>query len=395
MNKSKLTPQDGDLFAMIREITKVDIVVNEKPGNYEIHVCVEDLPKETTEALTAAVAGRLGKRFISNETDGTAITYFCQYGDWKNYPEEIRTDEMPITPIPGTRYCRTLKEVDAIKVDRERLEDLQKFTGGGTMTIPRTPGAIAKYEFKDNHGIILTAPEFSYIVREESGKIYVMDYRKFIRDFESKTAFIVIDDIMDEKKPTPEQLKYWFERLPQIWEEIQRGAKTLFDSEFGTDIFSRFRKLKEEYNETTEAFDDLLKTPGMFDDENAINHLIDEVGDLQAVLFHIQTILGTNPKALLTGSMEKVVERKTNPNFKRFVKESPATVADGVNQWEKADKTFDQYPDGTKANGTAGEIWVKVPGGWKDEKTGKVDPHLGANWTGEILIPSKMNEEPE
>ena len=55
MNKSKLTPQDGDLFAMIREITKVDIVVNEKPGNYEIHVCVEDLPKETTEALTAAV----------------------------------------------------------------------------------------------------------------------------------------------------------------------------------------------------------------------------------------------------------------------------------------------------------------------------------------------------
>ena len=254
MNKSKLTPQDGDLFAMIREITKVDIVVNEKPGNYEIHVCVEDLPKETAEALTAAVAGRLGKRFISNETDGTAITYYCQYGDWKNYPEEIRTEEMQITPVPGTRYCRTLKEVDAIKVDRERLEDLQKFTGGGTITIPRTPGAIAKYEFKDNHGIILTAPEYSYIVREESGKIYVMDYREFIRDYEPK---------------------------------------------------------------------------------------------------HIP------------------------------------------NNWEKADKTFDRYPDGTKAKGHAGEMWVKVPGGWKDEKTGKVDPHLGANWTGEILIPSKMKEEPE
>ena len=31
MNKSKLIPQDGDLFAMIREITKVDVVVSEKP----------------------------------------------------------------------------------------------------------------------------------------------------------------------------------------------------------------------------------------------------------------------------------------------------------------------------------------------------------------------------
>ena len=45
--------------------------------------------------------------------------------------------------------------------------------------------------------------------------------------------------------------------------------------------------------------------------------------------------------------------------------------------------------------GNAGEMWVKVPGGWKDEKTGIIDRYLGANWTGEILIPSKMKEEPE
>lgn len=386
MNKSKLTPQDGDLFAMIREITKVDIVVNEKPGNYEIHVCVEDLPKETTEALTAAVAGRLGKRFISNETDGTAITYFCQYGDWKNYPEEIRTDEMPITPVPGTRYCRTLKEVDAIKVDRERLEDLQKFTGGGTMTIPRTPGAIAKYEFKDNHGIILTAPEFSYIVREESGKIYVMDYREFIRDFELKYNPDDFEQCENCETRLPyENMLHDGEGVP-LCPECMEALK-------GNPDFELVGVIKIMEERKSQIYDH------GFDNDHDRN--VNGNGQLKLVV------------ASLLANDSGMFVRQTNWHFDWFKKIKAKTeieqlaicgamIAAEIDRleserllnpegWQIADKSFNRYPDGTKAKGDAGEIWVKVPGGWKDEKTGKVDPHLGANWTGEILIPSKMN----
>lgn len=251
MNKQVLSPFDCDMCAMIEDITKQSVEVTASDTSIRLSWAQNgsdgnDTPEaQRIEALKQAIRGRLNDRFIEFFYTNGIQSVFMKY-DPTEYPEEKRDFLVAIDPKAGQRYCRTLQEVTAMQVDRERLEELQKFTGGGAMTIPRTPGAIAKYEFKDNHGIILTAPEYSYIVREESGKIYVMDYREFIRDYEPK-------------------------HFP--------------------------------------------------------------------------------------------------------------------NKWEKADKTFDRYPDGTKAKGTAGEMWVKVPGGWKDEKTGTIDPYLGANWTGEILIP--------
>lgn len=186
MNKSKLTPQDGDLFAMIAEVAGINPVVYEHSENFTIHVSTNGLEPEIVQALTGAISGRLGQRFITSETNKHGIVYYANYGDWEKYPEEIRMEQVKVSKLPGTKFCRKLKEIDAIQVDREKLEDLQRFTGGGTMTIPRTPNGIAKYEFTDNHGLIVTVYEHWYIVREESGRIYGMDKREFERDFEPK-----------------------------------------------------------------------------------------------------------------------------------------------------------------------------------------------------------------
>lgn len=68
----------------------------------------------------------------------------------------------------------------------ENLDDLLRFTGGGTMTIPRTPNGRAVYSFTDGNGIFIDAPETSYIIREPDGRLTTRPEREFNREFEPK-----------------------------------------------------------------------------------------------------------------------------------------------------------------------------------------------------------------
>lgn len=120
MTESKLNPFDAELLVMIGDIAKSQPEVEEKPDRYEITVDTTEMQGNAIEALKQAVAGRLGKRLL--------VTH-------------------------------TLLEVDAIQVRRDNLDDLLRFTGGGTMTIPRTPNGRAVYSFPDGNGIFIDAPE--------------------------------------------------------------------------------------------------------------------------------------------------------------------------------------------------------------------------------------------
>lgn len=87
----------------------------------------------------------------------------------------------------------------------------------------------------------------------------------------------------------------------------EQRAIMLFNQEFGKDLHSRIAKLQEEVKELAEAIAD-----------NHIEHIKDEVSDVQAVLTHIQSIIGLNNQSCLEMAMDKVVKRKTNPEYKRF-----------------------------------------------------------------------------
>lgn len=121
----------------IGDIAKSQPEVEEKPDRYEITVDTTEIQGNAIEALKQAVAGRLGKRLLVTHTLDAAVVFNVEY-DPTEYPEQIRTRLVEPDATAGTRYCRTLLEVDAIQVRRDNLDDLLRFTGGGTMTIPRT-----------------------------------------------------------------------------------------------------------------------------------------------------------------------------------------------------------------------------------------------------------------
>ena len=185
MTESKLNPFDAELLVMIGDIAKSQPEVEENPDRYEITVDTTEIQGNAIEALKQAVAGRLGKRLLVTHTLDAAVVFNVEY-DPTEYPEQIRTRLVEPDATAGTRYCRTLLEVDAIQVRRDNLDDLLRFTGGGTMTIPRTPNGRAVYSFPDGNGIFIDAPETYYIVREPDGRLTTRPEREFNREFEPK-----------------------------------------------------------------------------------------------------------------------------------------------------------------------------------------------------------------
>lgn len=191
MNKQVLSPFDCDMCAMIEDITKQEIEVTASDTSIRLSWAQngsegnDKAEGQRIEALKQAIRGRLGDRLIEFFYADGRQSVFMKY-DPEEYPEEMRTRLVEPDATAGTRYCRTLLEVDAIQVRRDNLDDLLRFTGGGTMTIPRTPNGRAVYSFPDGNGIFIDAPETSYIIREPDGRLTTRPEREFNREFEPK-----------------------------------------------------------------------------------------------------------------------------------------------------------------------------------------------------------------
>lgn len=175
MNKQVLSPFDCDMCAMIEDITKQEIEVtasdtsirlswaqNRSEGN-------DKAEGQRIEALKQAIRGRLGDRLIEFFYDDGMQSVYMKY-DPEEYPEEMRTRLTDPDATAGTRYCRTLLEVDAIQFRRDNVNDVLRFTGGGTVTTPRTPDGKAMFSFPDGNGIFVDVPESWYIIRELNGR---------------------------------------------------------------------------------------------------------------------------------------------------------------------------------------------------------------------------------
>ena len=293
--KSKLNPFDAELLVLIGDIAKSQPDVEGKTDGYEIMVSTTEIPGTAVEALKQAVAGRLGNRLLDTHTLDAAVIFNVEY-DPTEYPEQIRTRLTEPDATAGTRFCRMLMEVDAIQVRRDNLDDLLKFTGGGTMTTPRTPDDIAVYSFPDGNGIFIDAPEKWYIVREPNGRLTARPEREFNREFEPKEIRTVGNNKEKPARPSGSEFMETFNRL------------------FGTDIDSRNRKLSEEYGEYMEAANAFIRNP---DDRALFDAMVDELGDLNAVVSHIAGIVGKTPYELLQSAYDKVVGRQTDPMYKR------------------------------------------------------------------------------
>lgn len=86
---------------------------------------------------------------------------------------------------------------------------------------------------------------------------------------------------------------------------------------FGKDIALRCNKLTEEYHELMEVLDRPLCVIGSEGYKEFISDFIDELADVNAVVFHIAGILGFTQDQLLNMAVDKVVGRVKDPNYKR------------------------------------------------------------------------------
>lgn len=84
----------------------------------------------------------------------------------------------------------------------------------------------------------------------------------------------------------------------------------IFNRKFGTSVNLRMRKLEEEFIELKEAHD-------QYKNNDNLSDFIDELSDLNAVVFHIAGILELTQDKLLSMAADKVVGREKDPNYKR------------------------------------------------------------------------------
>lgn len=296
MEKSKLTPFDAETFLMIKSVTGHDPEITEKEQSFEIKMYVDDKDEYIVKAAIDAVVGRYGMRVravkhIREEIFLRGATFFVEYEKGtENYPNELRTNLGMPDETAGDIYCRRLLEVRALPVKRDNLEKLLMFTGGGTMQIPRTPGGLAVYSFPTENGVMLDVPEGNFILLTPDGKFSKMNMQTFMANFEEKdanTAGLTFDE------------KRLFEKMNKL---------------FGEKIPRRFIKLAEEYDELAVAVNDMMVNGT--NPENT-SEIIDELADMNAVLFHISALFGYSQKELLEMAYNKIAGREKNPEFMR------------------------------------------------------------------------------
>lgn len=295
---------------MIKSVTGHEPEITEKAELFEMKMYVDDKDEYIVKAAIDAVIGRYGMRVRAVEHIREQIflrgaTFFVQYEKGaENLPNEVRADKREPNEKAGYLYCRRLLEVRAVPVSRDNIERLIDFTGGGTMEIPRNPGGIGLYSFITENGVIMSVPERWAVVRFLDGRFGKMDYKTFVEEFEEKdenTAMLSFD----EKKLLDKM-----------------------NSLFGKNLRRRLSKLTEEYEELIEAIErscqrwekTISERRGISEIRvvpDSMSDVIDELADMNAVLFHISALLGYSQKELLEMAYNKIAGREKNPEFMR------------------------------------------------------------------------------
>lgn len=124
--------------------------------------------------------------------------------------------------------------------------------------------------------------------------------------------------------------------------KLSADEKLLFEKMnklFGKNLQRRLGKLSEEYDELLEAIERRLQQPEIRQREkleiipDRNSEIIDELADLNAVLFHIAALFGYSQKELLQMAYNKISGRETDPNFMRKHEHEPTA---GDEKTEKA-----------------------------------------------------------
>lgn len=107
-------------------------------------------------------------------------------------------------------------------------------------------------------------------------------------------------------------------RAKQIMQAAREKILAMLDDKYGTDLSMRFKKLDEEYNELREAVNrDVPNTLTLEHCADYTRDILDELSDVNFLIFHIAGIMGVSQDKLLSMAVDKIKGREKDPNYKR------------------------------------------------------------------------------
>lgn len=283
-----LTPFDAETLLMMEDVSGHKTKVNKGRAGFGVYMSIAGLDSAKKKAVAEAVEGRWGRRLVTLKMLDDKLSCKVTYAmDSDKMPREIWGDYTSPSDADAPRFVSVVKYVRAMRVDRDNLDALMRFTGGGSMTIPKRPYDVAYYEFPDDNGIIRIAQEGYIILRDAAGQYTIMAEALFRQCY-----VMVSDNDGDEQR-------------------IMR----LMDLMYGRNLSERLAKLSEEYGELQEAAGK-ISMHGYMSDEDKIN-VVDEASDMCAVLGHIVHILGFDFTEMLLRAEAKISGRIDNPDYMR------------------------------------------------------------------------------
>lgn len=283
-----LTPFDAETLLMMESVSGQKTKVEKRCTGFLVYMSIAGLDSAKKKAVAEAVECRWGRRLVTlkmfEEKLSCKVTYMM---DSDKMPREIWGDYTSPSDADAPRFVSVVKYVRAMRVDRDNLDALMRFTGGGSMTIPKKPYDVVYYEFPDDKGIIRVAQEGNIILRDAAGQYTIMAEALF------RQCYVMVSgNDGDEQR-------------------IMR----LMDVMYGRNLSERLVKLSEEYGELQEAAGK-ISMHGYMSDEDKIN-VVDEASDMCAVLGHIAHILGFDFTEMLLRAESKISGRIDNPDYMR------------------------------------------------------------------------------
>lgn len=183
MKNYNLTPYDWDLVGMIENLIKekCSVAVDNKNNRFEIYW---KLPRETEnydqthKAITGAIKGRVGDRYMVTNKAPLNVTYIkFDTKVWET--EEIRFEIKKPDDIMGDDYIRKVKAIVFNPVYPDLIAD---FVGGGNFIKSNSETIPSRFEFLNESGLLTTVNEGDYVVFQD-GKFEVIKKRIFENQF--------------------------------------------------------------------------------------------------------------------------------------------------------------------------------------------------------------------
>lgn len=280
MEDIKLKTKEKEVISMLTSVFDREVVTQTDKDLLLVEVDVKNILRTYVESVINMVRVKLGDYLSDVKEVGNSLVFIIK--DAVIREPEYKSDDF--------RYDVEYRDVYAVYVDESNIFRLNKFTGGGEFIKNGNIEDEAFFRFFTSQGVIMVPVGYYLVYDDFKGRFYNV----FKKDFELQA------------KP---------KRLDLLGVP---GFPDYLDEKYGLNVRKRAAKLEEEYNELKEALSTYVDTGNM--NYKDLEHIIDELADVNLLIYHIAHLFGYTQKQLILMAKDKIEKREKEPLYKRDVK---------------------------------------------------------------------------